>query len=167
MKLQIVFGCRSVAATAFRDFKLIQAGRNVWPRFITEELDLDLGFTPGRGDWCELPSGKEAFDQSRQSGVGARQSLDKKKPTGDRIKASGRRSVKDLNTYHATGISVLLIRGSTRRCLKERGCFQDIHRNGNRWFYKWALTIVMLLAAAFVIHASVFIVDNLVLLYQG
>jgi hypothetical protein len=43
---------------------LIQAGRNAWPRLFTEKLDLDFGFTPRRGDWRELPSGKEAFDQS-------------------------------------------------------------------------------------------------------
>ena len=52
------------AATAFGDIKMVHVGRNIRPRLVAEKLDLDFCFTPGRGDWRELPSGKEAFDQS-------------------------------------------------------------------------------------------------------
>jgi len=64
VKFEIVRVFRGVAAPALGDFKLIQFGGNTGPRLIAEKLDLDFRVTPRRGDWRELPSGKEAIDQS-------------------------------------------------------------------------------------------------------
>lgn len=51
--------------------------------------------------------------------------------------------------------------------MKECSCFQNVYRDGNRWFDKGFLAVTQFTADAFSLKPCILFVHNLVLLSQG